>query len=918
MNPQAPHHGLRRAAAAMALVLVLAAAQAVQAAGPGVHGRVFSLDPSGKLAGVVPGAKIEFKSQGGSPLMSVAAAENGYYRVDLPPGHYYFKVTADGHKDEDSGRGLALQLSDGYAVYNFSLTPGETDPERTTPELDTIEEGKLHGRVMERKADGSLIGVPRAQVALRRHGARKLTRVVTRRSGRSAEQAGQYAVSLEAGSWQASVIAPGFDTLVDRRPILIQSDRTTQRDFILTRPEPDTPDEQEIQAQGIKGRISLKGRPAGAQATPQVKVSIVPVSRWSRRPEPLSPGADGGYRRELAVGRYRVTAAAEGYRSAQSGPREVFAGRYTLVNLTLVAKPEDKPPVAKPALDCLVLEQSRHGKRPLPGAAVMVRKSGSSLGQALRQASDRQGQARFELASAGQYTVLAQKSGYKPNGARVEVKAEARNQATIILVQKPSETPGDQPEQNQQEIESQLPVTGYVVYKNPASRTGYSGIAGARLFWQQSGRVGPRNATSGQSGSYRLELREGTYRVSVKPPAGFQPTSEQVAVRRGIKPKYFILKPIRQPDPVQPDQDRPGVEPNDQRVAVRGYVVTRSKDKRTTYKPLPNVVTVWAHGSWSPNSATSSSRGDFTLSLKPTTYSVYVKAPRGYKPKEQKVEVRQGMRPVYLVLDPVATTVPETNTRIPDRLHDLFDRREPGSGTAGSASQGSRKMVALHVRVYERVAQKPTRPIGGALVFVEQNRSRKGSAQTDSKGSASFKLAPGAYRVYVKHQAYGGTYQDVRLSSPVTSRTLYLDKPGGNKPERTDVRRATESLQRVSPIDRGALMRGPLSRKPEPQRQTKPQGSSTQMVIPRTYNRKPESGRQSPPQGSGTQRTSVQTLIRLPVQPNSSSRQSRTPTKPDQEDEAKQPTTVNPALLRQLLKSRQAAARQPEAQPGPY
>ncbi len=871
MNPQAPNHALRRAAAAMALVLVLSAAQAVQAAGPGVHGRVFSLDESGKLAGVVPGAKIEFKSQGGTPLMSVTAAQNGYYRVDLPPGHYYFKVTADGYKDEDSGRGLALQLSDGYAVYNFSLTPGEAAPERTMPEFDPVEEGKLHGRVMERKADGSLVGLPRAQVALRRHGARTLTRVVTRRSGRTGQQAGQYAVSLEAGSWQASVIAPGFDTLVDRRPILIQSGRTTQRDFILTRPEPDTPDEQEIQEQGIKGRITLKGKPAGAQATPEVKVQIVPLSRSSRRPEPLAPGADGGYRRELPVGRYRVTATAEGYRPAQSGPREVFAGRYTVVNLTLLAKPEDKPPIEKPALDCLVFEQSRLGKRPLPGAAVMVRKSGSSLGQALRDTSDRQGKAHFDLTSAGQYTVLAQKSGYKPNGVHVEVKAEARNQATIILVRKPSETPGgqpdvspiepdegqtpdrDQPDQDRQEIEPWLPVTGYVVYKNPASRTGYSGIPGARLSWQPTGRFGSRGeAASSRLGSYSLKLREGTYRVSVKPPAGFQPTSEQVAVRRGMKPKYFVLTPIRQPDPVQPGRDQPGGEqPVARPVTVRGYVMARADDKQTKYAPLRNVVSVWTRGSETPNNASSDSRGAFGLSLEPGTYAVYVKAPQGFKPKQQKVEVRQGMKPVYLVLDRVATTIPER--RIPDRrIQDLFNRRDQGSGAAGSGSQDSRKMVALNVRVYERVAQKPTRPIGGALVFIEQNGKRTASGQTDSKGTASFKLAPGAYRVYVKHQAYGGTYEDVRLSAPVTSRTLYLDKPGGNKPETTDTRRTTESSQRLSPVERSALTGGRFNRKPESQQQSKPQ------------------------------------------------------------------TTVHPALVRQLLENRQAAARQPETQPGPY
>jgi hypothetical protein len=471
-------------------------------------------------------------------------------------------------------------------------------------------------------------------------------------------------------------------------------------------------------------------------------------------------------------------------------------------------------------------------------------------------------------------------AGFQPASEQVVVRRGMKPKYFILepIRQPGGDQPGGDQPGNVEPNDQLVKVLGSVMARSTDPRTKLVPLRNVVTVWTRRSET-PNNATSDFRGRFGLALEPGTYAVYVKAPRGYKPEQRQVVVRPGMGTQTFVLTPIQQPGGDPPG----GVEPLDQRVAVRGFVVTRSKDRRTSYKPLSNVVTVWAHGGWSPSNATSGSRGEFTLSLKPTTYSVYVKAPRGYRPKQQKIEVRQGMKPVYLVLDPVATTVPETNTLATDRLHDLFSRREQGTGTAGSSSQGSRKMVTLNVRVYERVAQKPTRPIPGAQVFVEQNRSRKGSAQTDSRGAASLKLAPGAYRVYVKHQAYGGKFEDVKLSSLVTSRTIYFDKPGGSQPG------TTGSLQRVSPIDTRALMRGPLNRKPEARSQTNPQGSNTQLVIPRTY-----------------------------VRRNSSSGQSATATKPDKKDEAEQQTTVNPAVLRQLLERRRAAARQPEAQPGPY
>jgi len=171
----------RRVGAVAVLLLLAVGAQPLQAAGPGVSGRVFALDDTGLITGIVPGAAIEFKDQAGRSAARLTADKNGYYQTELPPGIYVFKVHADGFKDEDAGRAITLKRSDGYAVHNFSLSKGKTDPKHKPVPVPPVEIGTLQGRVLEKTADGKLLGIPGARVALRNpKGSPQLTEVVAR------------------------------------------------------------------------------------------------------------------------------------------------------------------------------------------------------------------------------------------------------------------------------------------------------------------------------------------------------------------------------------------------------------------------------------------------------------------------------------------------------------------------------------------------------------------------------------------------------------------------------------------------------------------------------------------------------------------------------------------------------------------
>jgi hypothetical protein len=769
-------------------------AQLAVAAGPGVHGRVLELDTEGKITGTVSGAAIEFKDQSGAAAGRATSGEGGYYRVDLPPGKYYYKVTAAGYKDEDHGRGIALQRSEGYAVYNFSLTKGPNDPDRKPPVIETVELGKLSGRVFEAGPEGARIGVPGATISLRRtDGNRELGRVVTgAKDPKAGREAGQYAIVLPAGSWWASVSAEGFQTLVDPQPIVIDPAKPAVRDFLLTRPTPEP-------GQGIKGLISIDNPELSPQAKSsvlsRVEVYISPHWKMAKPEDPAPLDARGNYSRDLAEGKYRVIAVAKGYRTAGRAPVDVFAGKYSVVNLTLVpvVEPEPTPeptpepeptpmPVERLVFQGTVYEQASETavRRPLPGASVLIRTTGQALGEAPRGTTDSQGKVKLEVAGPGQYTVLAQKTGYEPGGARVTIAPGAANSQAITLTRR--STP---PKPEPVPMEEPVTVTGYVVYRDVASSTGYRGVQGAELIWT---RPGSRNlpAVADRIGQFRLELPEGTYLVNVQPPAGFTGASESVAVRQGMKPKYFILQ-RREEIPPEP-QPQPWPKPQPQQlVRVQGYVMSRSPTSTTGYAAVAGARILWAGGSGRRLPTVTSDRsGRFLVDLEAGAYDAAVQAPPGYKNTSKMVVVQQGMRPVSFVLERAGVEPGPDPQPMPDGL------------------------AMLNVRVLAAGVPLVTPPLPGAEVAILQNSRTVASGRADMTGNASFRLKPGSYEIQARFEGFGSSRQRVMLQGGVNSQTIFLKRAAGPEPEGQVA--FTLRVVRIAPAIPGApTRRSPLA-----------------------------------------------------------------------------------------------------------
>jgi hypothetical protein len=412
----------------------------------GLHGRVFSLDTTGEVTGVVAGAKIEWKGQNGQTIATVSSNQYGYYSANLTPGVYYFKVTARGYKDEDVRRGVAVQLADGYGIYDFSLTPGKTDPKSKPDPVAPVAVGKLTGYVLERTPEGKLIGIPQAIVTLRNESARppRLNVTAGQAGGRN-ERPGRYGVTLEAGSWQAAAAAPGFAPLIEAKPIHIVAGRQQTHDFVLTRSQPEPPPTD----QGIRGTVWVRGPDREKVSLAQVKVSVLPVRGQSL--EPRGPDTKGKYDCSVTAGSYRVTAKLKGYRTARSQPRTVFPGKYTVVDLTLVPVPKALPPTpvppapVKPALIAKVsvylkTDDDVTPEQPLQDADVLLRVSGESLAAARKVTTDRDGVAVFEkLETTGTYEAVAHHGGL--TGSNVFSVSKAGPNHTKIVLAKAAPIP---------------------------------------------------------------------------------------------------------------------------------------------------------------------------------------------------------------------------------------------------------------------------------------------------------------------------------------------------------------------------------------------------------------------------------------------------------------------------------------------
>ncbi len=798
----------------------------------GAHGRVYALDKSGKIVGNVSGATIELKNQAGAVVATITSGQNGYYKADLPAGQYFYKVTVAGYKDEDKGRGFTIQQSDQGHIYDFWLVKGPNDPQKQPPQIPIVEIGKLKGHVWEKTEKGELLGIPKAEIALRRDGSPQLAKVITRGTDKDGKQAGFYNVVIQTGSWRASVKAAGFETLVDPKPITIEAGKEVTQDFTLKRRPQKPPGNQ-----GIKGIVRVHGSRLG-QFPPDMKVEIIPVASAMSKVGAVAVDKKGGFRRDLLPGSYRAQATAKGYRPADSGVKFVFAGKYTMVELLLVPertpeqppeqpqepdKPDETDRPSEMRLMLTVMEDLQQGRRPLPGAKLLVRRSNQGLGEAQRSTADKLGKAEFILKQPGPYVALAQAEGFQPSGIKFEAAAGADLSKTITLGRRETVPPIEQdPGTNDGHAEQPelVKVSGYVINEDESSPTGAFGVSGARLIWQRVGARGsrPQQVTTKDVGNFHLVLPEGDYRVGFKLRREYQPKApELVKVRVGMDKKWFhaLKVPQRIPDdePIEPipeDTDRPG-EPQQVQVDVRGAVVVQSARGRGGYAGVPGAVVQWhpRGGRHAQAGTVRSGRGGaFSVRLGTGAYVAEVVPPQGYQGTTKVVRVHPGMEQTLLVLGRAADNIPDDSDRPgPDDQIVLPER--PGN-------------LTLSVQVFGREGRK-TFPLGAAQIRISGQRQL---FMTDRAGQLNVPLPAGRYNVMATKSGFNMAQRQVDLSRQNTMvRPIYLDRQptgGGGEIEPPGEGQTPPPTQRSAPLQIRVMVSFP-----KPAKKNQPAGWKT-------------------------------------------------------------------------------------------
>ena len=734
--------------------------------GRGLHGHVFALDSAGDITGVVAGAKIEFKNQAGQAVAQVTAGQNGYYQADLTPGVYYYKVTAPGFKDEDVKRGIHCQLMEGYAVQDFWLSAGENDPEKKPAEIIPVEIGALKGMVLEKKPSGQLVAIPAATLTLQNDQPEPQTAtVVASPPDRGGKGAGAYRVTLEVGSWQASVTAEGFDPFFDADPIRIVSGREETRHFILSRPEPKPAPE----GQGIKGLISVRGTgvtPVGPdRPTPslsQVKVSMIPLRPAGESIEPVSPDARGDYGCNLPVGSYQVTAELPGYKTARSRPRTVFLGRFTVVDLTLV--PAAEPKETAPGVLVLLAEVYEHtaddvtGKRPLDGATVLVRTPGQDLSQAKRAVSNAEGKVRLKVLSEGTYDALARKDGYRMARATVRISSGGENRAELILEKEAESMPPSQPPQQELVVRALVyeRTSDDVTSKRPLTGAEVIIRGGEELFGE------PVLGVTGMNGEARIAVpRPGEYQAVARL-RGYEPFAVTVAVQpRGANLAEIPLRRIGQEPGPMPPTTPPGQEPSvpgQQKVGVEVEVV--AYDQTRQLKALPGAHVMVFQQDREILRQDTDARGRCTFQLSLNNYMIAA-VKEGYEPREELVplleaarrEEREGGRPAG------ATAAPRKYQLVLSRRAMAEEQPEPGPmppatppGHEPSVPGQQKVGVEVEVVAYDQTRQLKALP--GAHVMVFQQDREILRQDTDARGRCTFQLSLNNYMIAAVKEGY--------------------------------------------------------------------------------------------------------------------------------------------------------------------
>ena len=309
-------------------------------------------------------------------------------------------------------------------------------------------------------------------------------------------------------------------------------------------------------------------------------------------------------------------------------------------------------------------------------------------------------------------------------------------------------------------------VSGWVVYEDSTSPTGYRGLKNAGLVWKPKG-AAPQElskTTSGKAGAYRLSLRPGDYFVDLQLPAKWEKVVDQpVKVSKGMNPQYFILKKSIQ-----------------KKIAVRGTVVTRSQVDPNRFVGVPGAWVDWSYRAETGQlvrvrPVRTDGAGSFSLQLYTSSrpYTVSARSEGFYDSRPLDVMVRDGMRNVELELARAQQPQP------PDPGPDDDSQPDPNVDPAPNIDDIPGCLLVVWVR------DRSGNGIRGAKLSIGHSVLGGIEGQTDGSGHWSKNLVRGKATVTASAPGYMPRRQDAVMDSFSEAISFTLQRagpvPGGPK-----------------------------------------------------------------------------------------------------------------------------------------
>lgn len=736
----------------------------------GIHGRIFGQsENAGQSPQTVANAEIELLGPTGQVVAQTTSSASGYFQANVPQGTYRYRVRAQGFQSQKGERGVTVRNPEHLAVYNITLARGTTDDEGDEPPPGdpTTDPATVYGNVFYTTDTGQRVGIAGASVSF--GGPENLLTLWTVDTANNVPElsrgAGNYTLDVWPGRYTASASAEGFEKREPYKTIEVEAGQPTVVDFELFPAAPPS------HAQGIHARVTLDE--PFATGADELNVAAVSISDPSR---PIAFATTDGrlWSVDLPEDRYRVVAFAEGFDRVVSGPVEVFAGRYSRIDLSLRHSIAERVPPETPGRvppDRIggqgIVGTVKFDPPPTDGSVAAVQMSqvevriGSADSRTTTQVTpDASGKFKVDL-STGPYRVVASAADWKADGQGVTVTPG--QYAPLELTLRRAATAMDP------KLVTMVDIT---VREADGPRGAGKPIPGAMVIARDNvtSIAGAPRSTTDASGSAKMRLAVGTMYVLVAQKSGYVSQGKRFVAREsGANRLEFQLvrssvdaMPVV---PLPPIPESPGRSVN---LVVQVYGTGGPLNRA---RPLRGAHVVISRSDVPVTSVRTDSDGRAGLDLPPGSYQIDTRL-AGFQADQAMIQLTEQTTTIRVFLREELSTNPTSPT-------------PPVRPDSPPPPEMSLTQVNIQVGGVTPQRGNQIQRLGGARVTLRLNGQVVGSGITNSSGLTNYKLSPNQYQLAVERTGYTSKSESLLVGRQTVNHRVLLSSVTQTPPPTT-------------------------------------------------------------------------------------------------------------------------------------